>query len=686
MKPADQSASPLFTSPLQQQQQPSAALPYGTPNVSDMSYVVRQTAQSLMQRWSRGDDSEQDTEVIRTPAHNKTATAAREFGSPPFFAALFRSAADTPAAREHHHHHRGGASHKLQMSDVVPSRWDELLCADSHTMHHHSGGDSATATITSFQSGTSGAPLLWNVIVRPELLVTNEAGMESRRASIAGEQHRLSTSPGASMSQIETYGLSEKELRYFGLMPEEGDNRRRTGGVAQRTPKEILLAQLRAPVSNSLGPSPKDNRPSKRNHPSNELDEGGVIIGLPRPKIVIHNIAPRQKPSPSSSEQRTRSPVDARATSLSSLEESTEDAQPHHHHHRHHQSNKPQQQGERYRRPLSPPIVLPPAAAAAALMALPSAASLTEDAPVPISPSKSPTNRPRGRSFLSTTEKPLNERFKKPGHCDATSIESLMHMHALTKAIMSQKAGVAAGRRTSEIITSIDCSGTRLSRQAKFAIPTSFARDGNPIWSPRRNGLHKKRRAINEDGDDDLNNSTSNSAAGLADIGFWPDEQVVLREQRLLGSNMSFDGALHRQVVLNAVAERSLVLGYLAPLLFLRGGSRCRITTLIAQRCDLNDSDAIGLATILRCPSLNEQNATNYECHLTHVDLSENSITDEGATALKKAIKYNLVITELLLRENPIRNEKGVLNDIKRRLRNNKNGVSNLGLVARMMK
>jgi hypothetical protein len=644
LKPADQ--IPSAAQPIQQQPASNGS-PY------DMSHVVRQTAQSLMQRWARGEDAA--AAFGGGYADDAVTTPSLATPPPPFSPAVLRSPqtasghyfahsrqAGTTASTHHHSHRR------LAQSDVIPPRWDAVLCDDDGQQQRAAAMDSggATATIIMFQAGTS-APLSWDVVVRPELLTTGDAG-ESRRNSIAPEG-ASTASPSASISNIDTYGLSEQELRYFGLIPGEGENPRQSH---RRTPKELLLAQLRAPASSSIAPPPpKDSRTrsAATGDRSHETRDSGVIIGLPRPKIVIHNIA---------AQRSNRSPTRSRSTSRSSFEE------PQHHH---------DHQGGSEQRPLSPPIVLPPAAA----VAVPQSGG-------PRSPTTSP-NRSRGRSFLSSHEKPLNERFKRPGHCDATNVGSLMHMHALTKAIMSEKSGIAAGRRTSETITSIDCSGTRLARQAKFAIPTSFSHDGNPIWMPRRSAIRRKRQTTSEDGDDEFNNS-SGHAAVLADVGYWPDEQVALRKQRIVGSTMSFDEVLHTQVVLNAVAERSLSLGYLAPLLFLRGGSRCRITSLTARRCDLNDSDAIGIATILRCPSLNAVNGTNYECHLTHIDLSDNAITDEGADALKKAIKYNSVIVELVLRENPIRNEKEVLNVIKRRLRNNRNGVSNLGFVARMIK
>lgn len=575
----------------------------GSVEHEQMSLVVRQTAQQLMQQWSRrggeGGPSSSTDPLTRLVASGQHSTASVS---------------------------RRTEQQQLEL-DCMPTRWIATLSESSTLSASLIRSPPATAMITMFEQGHS-EPISWHVMRAGHVGPAPGVGQleEQLPPTVAFVADAAEVSqPPAHHSDLEKYGLTEDELKYFGMLPEAGKDALHSGmGPSMVTPKESLLASLRAPPSTVI-PSPMHGERRR------------MIEGLPlaageaagRPKIVIRN-----KTFASTKVGDHLSAAD------SDLSEG---------------------------RATSPPPLRPPGAAG----------SGNNRNSVSASP------RQRSKSFLNTSEKPLNQRFLRPGHCDATEVYSPMHMHALTRAVMSLKSASAAGRNANRVITSIDCSGTRLARQARFTIPTSFAKDGSPIWVPRRNtvmGKMRRKRAKHDEDDEEDDDGLS-----PGDVGFWPDEQVALRKLRIVGESMSIDEAVQTQLILNSVAERSLTLGYIAPLLFMKGGSLFRITTLIAKQCDLHDADAIGLAAILRAPFKNEDNGTNFECPLTHLDLSQNSITNDGAVALKKSIKYNTDIRMIILSENPITNEDGVLNDIKRRLRNNKKGISNLGFVAKLM-
>lgn len=266
------------------------------------------------------------------------------------------------------------------------------------------------------------------------------------------------------------------------------------------------------------------------------------------------------------------------------------------------------------------------------------------------------TSTPRGRSqtFLSKQEKPINLRFLKPNHCDATAVKTLIHMFSVSKAIMSAKSAELAERKAygdeASAIHSIDISGTRLGKQGRNAVPVLFGADGQAI--PKSGGLT-----------------------------FWPDEREITEQrQRFLetsGGKVDDDLEDTYQAVMLDVAGRSLALAYIAPTLYLKKANFFSIRILTASNCDFTSHDASALAVILRWS--NSAHNTNYCCFLESVDLSNNAIDDQGAENLKKAIKYAPQLKVLQLKGNPITNRSGVLNEIKRRLRNNKNGVANLG-------
>ncbi|RNF10636.1 hypothetical protein TraAM80_01452 [Trypanosoma rangeli] len=131
-----------------------------------------------------------------------------------------------------------------------------------------------------------------------------------------------------------------------------------------------------------------------------------------------------------------------------------------------------------------------------------------------------------------------------------------------------------------------------------------------------------------------------------------------------------------KQAKLQEMALRSLALAYVTPLLWMPGGGRFQVTQLICHHCCLGDQDAKVLARILR-----KRRALRHVCYLEHIDLSFNNITDDGAEALKKAIKYNKCIRRLVLLGNEGIQKMGILESIQRRLKRNQEGRANWTLL-----
>lgn len=286
-------------------------------------------------------------------------------------------------------------------------------------------------------------------------------------------------------------------------------------------------------------------------------------------------------------------------------------------------------------------------------------------APTPSSklaePSSLPTNtRGRSATFLRGAEKPINQRFSTPGHCDATSITTCVHMLAVTKAVMSHSTAKLAERDPSAgPIHSIDMSHTTLGKQGRFFVPTQFGAGGSPMLVKYMDGAKSKDNRV----------------------CFWPDERLMLAGT-LDASGPNATSGFLLQACIESMAERSLALAYVAPLLYLVRPTMFHITKLVACHCDLTDADARALSVVFTAPAHNSDNNTNYECYLQHLDLSSNYITNTGAHSLKKAIKYITSLTVLHLSNNRIDNSDLVLNEIKRRLRNNRKGITNLGTLA----
>ncbi|RNF09276.1 uncharacterized protein Tco025E_07046 [Trypanosoma conorhini] len=146
------------------------------------------------------------------------------------------------------------------------------------------------------------------------------------------------------------------------------------------------------------------------------------------------------------------------------------------------------------------------------------------------------------------------------------------------------------------------------------------------------------------------------------DICQFPDERRGRRKTRL--------------AKLREAALRSRALAYAAPLLWVPGCGRFQVTRLVCHHCCLGDPDAEALAFILR-----KRRAAGYVCFLEYVDLSFNNITDDGAAALKKAIKYNKRIQKLFLLGNEGLQKMEILESIQRRLKRNQEGRANWTLL-----
>jgi hypothetical protein len=131
--------------------------------------------------------------------------------------------------------------------------------------------------------------------------------------------------------------------------------------------------------------------------------------------------------------------------------------------------------------------------------------------------------------------------------------------------------------------------------------------------------------------------------------GYWADEQAV-----------GIDG----------IAKRSLALGVLAPLLRFCKPNRFMVRELVADNCDLSDHDAKGIAAILQAPPTTDEQE---KCVLEVLSLRNNWITNIGANALKKAVKYNKNICEIRLEGNRDISDFDILRTLEKRLAANRN-------------
>lgn len=123
------------------------------------------------------------------------------------------------------------------------------------------------------------------------------------------------------------------------------------------------------------------------------------------------------------------------------------------------------------------------------------------------------------------------------------------------------------------------------------------------------------------------------------------------------------------------VAVRSLALAYVAPLLWVPGNGHFRVTTLKCHHCHLGDQDAKAIAFILR-----KRRSSFHLSVLENIDLSFNNITDDGADALKRAIKYNKHVKVLQLLGNEGIKNLCILETIQKRLQRNEAKQENLNI------
>ncbi|ORC88604.1 uncharacterized protein TM35_000162420 [Trypanosoma theileri] len=222
-------------------------------------------------------------------------------------------------------------------------------------------------------------------------------------------------------------------------------------------------------------------------------------------------------------------------------------------------------------------------------------------------------------------------------HCDASFIEDSQLLVQLISCILSgQGCPKEAGF---ERITSIDLSHTVLGVVGSRKSPYYAYKDGNPI--PRING----------------------SCTRV--LPFFPNGIHI--------------GDKRKNSKKEDTAYCSLAFAYISPLLWILGETRFNITELTCQHCCLGDHDAKALAFILR-----KRHSRRNVCVLERIDFSLNNITNVGAEALKKAVKYNKHVKTLNLIGNEGITDIRILEVIKKRLERNKEGRSNLNYFQRL--
>ncbi|KEG09292.1 hypothetical protein DQ04_05471060 [Trypanosoma grayi] len=212
-------------------------------------------------------------------------------------------------------------------------------------------------------------------------------------------------------------------------------------------------------------------------------------------------------------------------------------------------------------------------------------------------------------------------------HCNASHVASPQLMVQILSVVLSVRT--SPERESIGCIASIDLSHTVLGAVGVDGPPLRFGADDNQHPQPATN------------------------------IVFFPDEgrrRGTMKRERL-----------------DALALRSLALAYIAPLLWVPGLGHFRIRELVCRHCCLGDRDADALAFILR-----KRRSAHHMCVLEHIDLSFNNITDSGADALKKAVKYNRHVKVLCLAGNRGIAKMQTLDIIRERLAKNREGRSNL--------
>lgn len=235
--------------------------------------------------------------------------------------------------------------------------------------------------------------------------------------------------------------------------------------------------------------------------------------------------------------------------------------------------------------------------------------------------------------------------------CDATYVTSPLLLVALVRTILAKRTDPA--RSLVDCVDAIDLSHTQLGTVTMDGPPLYFDEDGNEVPAP----------------------------PDAVATRFYPDESPRRNETSA--------------EVQKRVAERSLALTYVAPLLFTPGARLYRIRELICSHCGLTDEDAHALALILktggggqngrrrRGPAafFRRKNSESHGamcCTLETLDISFNSVTDVGMAEIRHAIKHNRCIKTIVVAGNEFRDKQKVIDGIERRLQRNREGKSNV--------
>lgn len=240
--------------------------------------------------------------------------------------------------------------------------------------------------------------------------------------------------------------------------------------------------------------------------------------------------------------------------------------------------------------------------------------------------------------------------------CDATYISSPQLLVAIVRTILSKRTDPA--RTLVDCVAAIDLSNTQLGKVTKDGPPLHFDAGGNAVAGP----------------------------AEAATTRFYPDESP----RRDATPNE----------IKERVAERSLALTYVAPLLFIPGMRLYCIRELVCSHCALTDHDAHALAIMLRLgggdnksgsggtrrrgpafffrrPSGGDGHAA-LSCTLETLDISFNEITDAGMMEISKALRHNKRVTTLVMAGNRLRHRERIFDEVERRLRRNREGRSSV--------
>lgn len=255
--------------------------------------------------------------------------------------------------------------------------------------------------------------------------------------------------------------------------------------------------------------------------------------------------------------------------------------------------------------------------------------------------------------------------------CDATYITSPQLLVTLVRTILAKRTDPA--RSLVDCVAAIDLSHTQLGKVTLDGPPMHFDDEGNEVPAPPE----------------------------VVATRFYPDESLRRADTPA--------------EVQKSVAERSLALTYIAPLLFTPGARLYRIRELVCSHCGLTDHDAHALALILRTGSGHGTHSSSSGgvggggsqgdgrrkkrgpaaffnkkdkegnaamcCTLETLDISFNSITDAGMTEIKHAIKHNRRIRTIVVAGNDFRNKQKVIDGIERRLRRNREGRTSVSWI-----